>query len=105
MGRPFLWNREDTIMIGTITSLLVGYWFYQSAHKVEKNPFKWLAVGMIFYYGARIVWTYAIIRPLMGQSFYQHSMMTGAIIESTAIAVGVVLVALIHRRFLVSKRG
>ncbi len=90
-------------MIGTITSLLVGYWFYQSAQKVNENPFRWLAVGMIFYYGTRIVWTYAIVRPLMGQSFYQHSMMTGAIIESTAILVGVIVVALIHRRFLASR--
>lgn len=87
-------------MIGTITSLLIGYWFYQSAKKNAKDPFKWLVLGMVYYYGTRIIWTYLIIRPMMGRSFYNHSILTGALIEISAIVVGVIVAALIHKRYI-----
>lgn len=90
-------------MIGMITSLVVAFWFYHSAKKVKKDALKWLAGGMVCYYGARIVWTYLVIKPLMGRSFYDHSVMTGALIEFSAIFIGVIFVGLIYWRFLAPK--
>ena len=87
-------------MFATIASLLVAFWFYKSAVSAEKNPFKWIAVGLIVFYSTMQFWSSLILKPIMGREFYQHSIGTALTIELSAILVGIAVVAFIRFKFL-----
>ena len=53
-------------MFATIASLLVAFWFYKSAVSAEKNPFKWIAVGLIVFYSTMPFWSSLILKPRIG---------------------------------------
>ena len=83
-------------MFATIASLLVAFWFYRSAVSAEKNPFKWIALGLIVFYATMQFWSSVILKPIMGREFYQHSISTALTIEISAVLVGIAVVAFIN---------
>ncbi|PKM12066.1 MAG: hypothetical protein CVV13_06660 [Gammaproteobacteria bacterium HGW-Gammaproteobacteria-3] len=44
-------------MIGTITALIIAFWFYKNAEATGKNPLSSAAVGFLAYLIPCIAWT------------------------------------------------
>lgn len=84
-----------------IAAIIVFIWFYQSAVKHgSKNVWGWAASGVVAYYLSGIIWVYWILKPAMGKSFHNLTPFQGALVEISGIAVALLVVYAIKRRFL-----
>lgn len=86
-------------MLG-IGAIIIAVWFYLSAIKAGKNPWTWVAAGVVIYYLVGVFWMYGILKPIMGHSFYIHRMATGVAIKASGIVVGLLAGALVRWKFL-----
>jgi hypothetical protein len=81
------------MMIGGLLSVFVFGWFYHTATQLRVNPFQWAIGALIVFYLVRYGWTYALLKPLMGAHFTNHSMATGVVIEISGALLGVAAAA------------
>ncbi len=87
-------------MIGMVGAVGILIWFYYTAEKIGKNPALWAIVGALVYAATRWGFTLGVIRPFMGRGFYSHSATAGFWIETTAIAVAIVVAVAVKVVFL-----
>lgn len=83
-----------------IGAIIIAIWFYYSAKNAKKNPWPWVAVGIVVYYPACVLWIYGVLEPIMGQSFFIHRMGIGVGIKASGIIAGLLTGALIRWKFL-----
>lgn len=80
-------------MIGGLLSVFVFGWFYHTATKLQANPLQWAIGALVLFYLVRYGWTYALLKPLMGAHFTNHSMVTGLMIEVSGALLGLACAA------------
>jgi ABC-type Fe3+ transport system permease subunit len=76
-------------MIGTITALLISYWFYKSAEAAGKNPLSSAIVGFLSYLIPGVVWTFAITPGLRDAVEHNPGTLSGLFVNYAYILVGV----------------
>jgi hypothetical protein len=76
-------------MIGTITALLISYWFYKSAEATGKNPLSSAIVGFLAYLIPGVVWTFAVTPGLRDAVEHNPGTLSGLFVNYTYILVGV----------------
>jgi predicted ATP-grasp superfamily ATP-dependent carboligase len=92
-------------MVGGIVGILICIWFYRSAERIKlSNPIQWVIGSVIVYYGVKAIWTYVILKPLMGGSFSGHSMTAGLLIEFSGTLFGAVAAALLHYKVMLKQQ-
>ncbi|MGH8548019.1 MAG: hypothetical protein ACRERU_05365 [Methylococcales bacterium] len=87
-------------MIGMVGAVAILMWFFYTAEKVGKSPALWAIVGALVYAATRWGFTLGVIRPIMGRGFYSHSATAGFWIETSAIAVAIIVAVIIKTIFL-----
>jgi hypothetical protein len=90
-------------MFGGLIAALLCYWFYQTAIRVKLNPLQWVVGALIIFYGVRYVWTFALLKPLMGAAFKNHGMVSGLMIELSGAVVAAAVVALFHAKVMLKQ--
>ncbi len=75
-------------MAGTITALLISYWFYKSAEAVGKNPLSSAALGFLAYLIPCMVWTFAVTPGLRDAVEHNPGTLSGLFVNYAYIAVG-----------------
>lgn len=87
-----------------IAAIFVFIWFYKTAVKNGiKNVWGWAAFGVVAYYISGIIWVYWILKPAMGKSFHNLSPFQGTLVEISGIAIALLAVYAIKRKFLSSQ--
>ncbi|MGZ8916170.1 MAG: hypothetical protein ACXW1Z_24075 [Methylobacter sp.] len=76
-------------MIGTITALLISYWFYKSAEATGKNPLSSAIVGFLSYLIPGVVWTFAVTPGLRDAVEHNPGTLSGLFVNYAYILVGV----------------
>ncbi|MDP1666051.1 MAG: hypothetical protein Q8L79_13105 [Methylobacter sp.] len=76
-------------MIGTITALLISYWFYKSAEATGKNPLSSSMVGFLSYLIPGVVWTFAITPGIRDAVEHNPGTLSGLFVNYAYILVGV----------------
>jgi hypothetical protein len=76
-------------MIGTITALLISYWFYKSAEAAGKNPLSSAIVGFLSYLIPGVVWTFAVTPGLRDAVEHNPGTLSGLFVNYAYILVGV----------------
>jgi hypothetical protein len=87
-------------MIGGVISVLICIWFYRTADRLKLNPLQWIVGALVVYYGIKAVWTYAILKPILGTTFKYHTFTSGVMIEISGALQGAVGAALFHYKVL-----
>lgn len=88
-------------MLG-IGAIIVAVWFYFSVQKAQKtNLWAWVATGVVIYYLSSAIWIHGILKLIMGDSFYLHKMSIQLAIKASGIVAGLVVSALVRRKFIV----
>lgn len=75
-------------MIGTVTALLISYWFYKSAETSGKNPLSSAAVGFLAYLLPCLVWTFAVTPTLRDAVEHNPDTLSGLFANYAYILVG-----------------
>jgi len=83
-----------------IGAIIIALWFFYSAKNAKKNPWPWVAAGVVVFYLAGILWIYGVLEPIMGQSFVIHRMGTGVGIKASGIIAGLLAGALVRWKYL-----
>lgn len=76
-------------MVGGVIGFLVCIWFYLTADRLKLPPLQWVIGALIVYYGTKALWTFAILKPLMGTGYTHHSMLGGIAMEVSGALLGV----------------
>ena len=87
-------------MLGILGGVIIVFWYYYTAKELEKDTTAWAIGGAILYAGSRWLWTYGIVEPILGKTFYRHSGSTGLMIEVSGIAVAILIAAIVKFKFL-----
>jgi hypothetical protein len=90
-------------MFGGLIAAVLCYWFYQTAIRVKLNPLQWVAGALIIFYGVRYIWTFALLKPIMGAAFKNHGMVSGLMIELSGAVVAAAVVALFHAKVMLKQ--
>jgi hypothetical protein len=90
-------------MFGGLIAALLCYWFYQTALRIKLNPLQWVIGALIVFYGVRYAWTFAVLKPLMGVAFKNHTMLTGVMIELSGAIIGAGIAALFHAKVMLKQ--
>lgn len=53
-------------MPGALVAVLICYWYYQTATKLNINPLSWIVGALIIYYGVKYGWTFGVAKPVFG---------------------------------------
>lgn len=92
-------------MIGAIAVLFVAYRFYRTALRLKLPPLAWAAGGVIVYYAGFAVWLYGVLRPLLGESFRNHTFLLGLGMDLSSVLVGILLATLFRAKIMVKQGG
>ena len=76
-------------MIGTITALLISYWFYKSAEATGKNPLSSAMVGFLSYLIPGVAWTFAVTPGIRDAVEHNPGTLSGLFVNYAYILVGV----------------
>lgn len=76
-------------MAGTITALLITYWFYTSAEATGKNPLSAAGIGFLSYLIPCFVWTFAVTPSLRDAVEHNPGTLFGLFANYAYILVGV----------------
>ena len=75
-------------MLGGVIAFLIGLWFFLTADRLKLNALQWVVGALIVYYGTKGLWTYAIVKPLMGAGYTHAGMLGGLLIELAGALLG-----------------
>ncbi|MGJ0493159.1 hypothetical protein [Methylobacter sp.] len=75
-------------MAGTITALLITYWFYRSAEATGKNPLSSAGLGFLSFLIPCIVWTVAVTPGLRDAVEHNPGTLSGIFVNYAYIVVG-----------------
>lgn len=90
-------------MFGGVIAAVLCIWFYQTATRIHLNPLQWVIGALIVFYGVRYAWTFAVLKPLMGIHFKNHTMLTGVMIELSGALIGAVVAALFRTKVMLKQ--
>ncbi|MGR9045879.1 MAG: hypothetical protein ACU83N_11315 [Gammaproteobacteria bacterium] len=76
-------------MLGTITALLITYWFYRSAEATGKNPLSSAALGFLAYLIPCVIWTLAVTPSLRNAVEHNPGTLFGLFANYAYILVGI----------------
>ncbi|MGZ5053133.1 MAG: hypothetical protein ACXWF8_19290 [Methylobacter sp.] len=76
-------------MIGTITALLITYWFYKSAEATGKNPMNSAITGFLSYLIPCLVWTFAITPGVRDAVQHNPGTLSGLFVNYAYILAGI----------------
>jgi hypothetical protein len=76
-------------MVGGVIAFLVCIWFYITADRLKLNPLQWIVGALIVYYGTKAIWTFVILKPLMGAGSTPQSMLGVLAMELSGALLGV----------------
>lgn len=76
-------------MAGTITALLITYWFYKSAEATGKNPLSSAAIGFLSYLIPCVVWTFTVTPGLRDALEHNPGALSGLFVNYAYILVGI----------------
>lgn len=85
-------------MIGVIATLLVVFWFYQTAQQRQLPSLQWIIGGALVYYLGFAATMYLAIRPLMGSAFKNHGFWGGLAFDIGAALAGLLLASLFRSK-------
>jgi hypothetical protein len=75
-------------MIGTLTALLISYWFYKSAEATGKNPLSSALTGFLSYLIPCVVWTFTVTPGLRDAVEHNPGTLSGLFVNYAYILVG-----------------
>ncbi|MGZ8239735.1 MAG: hypothetical protein ACXW00_12945 [Methylobacter sp.] len=75
-------------MAGTITALLITYWFYKSAKATDKNPLSSAGLGFLSYLIPCLVWTLTVTPGLRDAVEHNPGTLSGLFVNYAYILVG-----------------
>lgn len=90
-------------MFGGVIAILLCAWFYQTATRIHLPPLRWVLGALILFYAVRYIWTFAILKPLMGIHFKTHTMLTGIMIELSGALIGAGVAALFRSKVMLKQ--
>ena len=90
-------------MIGALAILLIAFWYYQTADKMNLPILLWVIGGIIVYYAGFLGWMYGVLKPLLGGQFKEHNFLLGITMDITAVLAGVALSALFRAKVMLKK--
>jgi len=90
-------------MIGALAILLIAFWFYRTAEARRLPALPWVVGGLLVYYSGFAVWMYALLQPLLGAGFKDHSFWLGLLMDITSVLAGAALAALFRARVMLGK--
>ncbi len=90
-------------MIGTITALLISYWFFKSAEATGKNPLNSAIVGFLAYLIPCVAWTFVVTPGLRDAVEHNPGTLSGLFVNYAYIMVG--LACAIGIKFLYFKKA
>ena len=76
-------------MAGTVTALLISYWFYKSAEAAGKNPLTSAGIGFLCYLIPGIIWTIFVTPTLRDAFEHNPTTLFGLFFNYAYIAVGI----------------
>lgn len=76
-------------MPGAVVAVLICWWYYQTAMKLNINPLPWIVGALIVYYGVKYGWTYGVMKPMFGRQMFGPLIndLTGAAVGTVAAAI------------------
>lgn len=87
-------------MAGTVTALLITYWFYRSAEATGKNPLSSAGLGFLSFLIPCIVWTFAVTPGLRDAVEHNPGTLSGLFVNYAYIVVGAACAAWVkHMHF------
>ncbi|QSA96222.1 hypothetical protein [Methylococcus sp. EFPC2] len=90
-------------MIGVIATLLVVFWFYQTAQQRQLPSLQWMIGGALVYYLGFAAAMYLAIRPLMGPAFKNHGFWLGLSFDIGSALVGLLLASLFRSKIMLKQ--
>ncbi|MEY2700112.1 MAG: hypothetical protein RIQ52_867 [Pseudomonadota bacterium] len=90
-------------MVGGFLAAVICFWYYQTAINRQLNAFQWMIGGLVVFYMTRFVWTYAILKPLLGDGWKHHSMATGVMVEVSGALVSVAVAWYFRKKVMLQK--
>lgn len=54
-------------MPGAAIAVLICFWYYQTATKLNLNPLPWIVGALVVYYGVKYGWTFGVMKPVFGK--------------------------------------
>ncbi len=91
--------------IGGVLAILVAVWFYNTAVKLDLNPWQWIIGGVIIFYGVKYLWVKGILKPLLGASLAaNHSGVIRLIIELSGDALAAFCAMLFRSRIMLRQK-
>ncbi len=92
-------------MLGGVVAVLICVWFYHSASKNNINPLPWIVGALIVYYGAKVGWTYGVVKPLMGGGAGRRGMTALLMIEVSGSLIGAACAAWFRSNVMLKQAG
>jgi hypothetical protein len=90
-------------MLGGVISFLICIWFYLTADRLKLNPLQWVAGALIVFYGTKAIWTFLILKPLMGAGYTHHGMLGGLMMELAGALLGALACWLFRARVMLKQ--
>jgi hypothetical protein len=90
-------------MVGGVIGFLICIWFYLTADRLKLNPLQWIVGALIVYYGAKALWTFVILKPLMGFGYTHYNMIGGIVMEALGTLLGVAACWLFRSRIMLKQ--
>jgi hypothetical protein len=91
-------------MIGGVVSVVICVWFYRTALRLNLSVLQWIVGALIVYYGIKAIWTYAVLKPVLGGSFTYYSATAGVMMEVSGALLGA-LGAVLFRNLVMLKQA
>lgn len=91
-------------MIGGVVSVVLCVWFYRTALRLNLSVLQWIVGALIVYYGIKAIWTYAVLKPVLGGSFTYYSATAGVMMEVSGALLGA-LGAVLFRNLVMLKQA
>jgi hypothetical protein len=75
-------------MVGGVIGFLISIWFYLTADRLKLNHVQWIVGALLIFYGTKAIWTFVILKPLMGAAYTHHSALGGVAMEVAGALLG-----------------
>ena len=86
-------------MPGALIAVLICFWYYKTATKLNINHLPWIVGALILYYGTKYGWTFAVMKPLFGKR-----MLSPLINDLSGAALGVLVTAIFRSAVLLKQK-
>lgn len=87
------------MFLSVLLTIGFAYWFYKTAERLHSNPVQWAIAGAMAYQLPAWAWMLTISKPYVSglQGTVAKTTMSASLIGHSWIAVGIIIVLLVHR--------